>query len=44
MNIPQLDSGSGSNGWTPGIKYLLMLLIAEIFLFALARGVLNHGG
>lgn len=30
--------------WQPSIKYLLVLLLVEIFLFGVARSFLNHGG
>ena len=30
--------------WQPSVKYLLLLLLAEIFLFGIARTFINHGG
>ncbi len=35
---------SMANGWEPSVKYLLILLLAEILLFGVARSLLNHGG
>ena len=30
--------------WEPSVKYLLVLLLAEIFLVGVLRGLTNHGG
>lgn len=30
--------------WHPSVKYLLVLLVAELFLFGLLRGLTQHGG
>lgn len=40
MNTDRTSIGD----WQPSIKYLLILLLAELFLFGLARTFLNHGG
>jgi hypothetical protein len=34
----------GADGWEPSVRYLLVLLLAEIVLFGLLRGLTNHGG
>lgn len=38
--------GGKSEGasWEPSVKYLLLLLLAEIFLVGVLRGLTNHGG
>ena len=38
------NDGSGSNGWEPSVKYLLILLIAEIIVFGILRTFTVHGG
>lgn len=30
--------------WEPSVKYLLALLLAEIFLVGIMRGLTHHGG
>lgn len=35
---------NSGDGWQPSVKYLLILLIAEIFVFGLMRGLTTHGG
>jgi hypothetical protein len=30
--------------WEPSVKYLLVLLLVEIFLVGLLRSLTNHGG
>lgn len=37
-------STSGASDWEPSVKYLLVLLLAEIFIFGVLRGLTNHGG
>ena len=37
-------SMSDGGGWSPSVKYLLVLLAAEILVFGLLRGLLNQGG
>lgn len=44
MNTSATPTGQGPAAWSPSVKYLLVLLIAEIVLFGLLRGVLNQGG
>lgn len=41
MNTSAVDDGSA---WSPSVKYLLVLLVAEIVVFGLLRGLLNQGG
>lgn len=36
-------TGTGGD-WEPSVRYLLVLLIAEIFVFGLLRALTNHGG
>ena len=36
-------SFNGDN-WEPSVRYLLVLLVAEIFVFGLLRALTNHGG
>lgn len=36
--------GSGGSDWEPSVKYLLVLLLVEIFAFGVLRGLTNHGG
>jgi hypothetical protein len=38
------QDGSGSDGWEPSVKYLLVLLIAEIIVFGMLRAFTVHGG
>lgn len=38
------SEGTGSGDWEPSVKYLLVLLAVEIFVFGLLRGLTNHGG
>jgi hypothetical protein len=33
-----------SDGWQPSVKYLLVLLVAEIVVFGVLRSITNHGG
>ncbi len=33
-----------SASWEPSVKYLLILVLAEIVVFGLFRAVTNHGG
>lgn len=35
---------SSSSDWEPSVKYLLVLLLVEIFIFGVLRGLTNHGG
>ncbi len=42
--MPAYSMNSADGGWQPSVKYLLVLLIAEIFVFGLLRGLTNHGG
>lgn len=37
-------SSDGAPGWQPSVKYLLILVIAEIFVMGLIRGFTKHGG
>lgn len=30
--------------WSPSVKYLLVLLVAELVIFGILRGFLNQGG
>lgn len=34
----------GASNWEPSVKYLLILLLAEIFIVGVLRGLTNHGG
>lgn len=34
----------GEDGWHPSVKYLLVLLVAEILVFGVLRTMTNHGG
>jgi len=36
-------TGAGGD-WEPSVRYLLVLIIAEIFIFGLLRALTNHGG
>lgn len=36
-------TGTGGD-WEPSVKYLLLLVLAEIFVFGLMRALTNHGG
>lgn len=36
--------GAGIGGWQPSVKYLLLLVLAEIVLVAVARSLTAHGG
>ena len=36
--------GGGLGGWQPSVKYLLLLVLAEIVLVAIARSLTAHGG
>lgn len=36
-------TGTG-DGWQPSVKYLLVLLVAEIVVFGVLRSITNHGG
>lgn len=38
-----MNSSSG-DGWQPSVKYLLVLLVAEIVIFGVLRTMTNHGG
>lgn len=38
------NSMNAQGDWHPSVKYLLILLLAEIFVFGLLRGLTNHGG
>lgn len=44
--MPKGFSGAstGASDWEPSVKYLLVLLLVEIFLFGVLRGLTNHGG
>lgn len=33
----------GTDGWEPSVKYLLVLIVAEIVLFGVLQGFLNRG-
>lgn len=35
---------SAEGDWHPSVKYLLVLLVAELFVFGLLRGLTQHGG
>lgn len=37
-------SSDGAPAWEPTVKYLLVLVIAEIFIMGLIRGLTKHGG
>ncbi len=37
------SAGDGKD-WAPSVKYLLVLVVAEIFVFGLFRTITNHGG
>jgi hypothetical protein len=37
-------STDGAKSWEPSVKYLLLLLLAEIFIVGLFRSLTNHGG
>ena len=39
-----LTSGTGSSDWHPSVRYLLVLLIAEIAVFGALRYYTKHGG
>lgn len=36
-------SGTGGN-WEPSVKYLLVLVFAEIFAMGVLRSITKHGG
>jgi hypothetical protein len=36
--------GSGTTPWQPSVKYLLVLVVAEIFVMGLVRNFTKHGG
>jgi hypothetical protein len=36
--------GSSDAKWEPSVKYLLGLLLAEIFVVGIMRGLTHHGG
>ena len=36
-------SSTGGN-WEPSVRYLLVLVVAEIFVFGVLRALTNHGG
>ncbi len=36
-------TGTGGN-WEPSVRYLLLLIIAEIFVFGVMRALTTHGG
>ena len=36
-------TGTGGD-WEPSVKYLILLVIAEIFVFGLMRALTNSGG
>lgn len=36
-------TGAGGQ-WEPSVRYLLVLIIAEIFIFGCMRALTNHGG
>lgn len=40
----QAPGSSGPAGWEPSVKYLLVLLLAEIVVVSILRSVTNHGG
>jgi hypothetical protein len=35
---------SGVGEWQPTVKYLLVLLLVEILLMGVIRGITKHGG
>lgn len=37
-------SGMGASDWHPSVRYLLVLVVAEIFLFGTMRYYTKHGG
>lgn len=39
-----MASFGGVGDWQPTVKYLLVLVIAEILIMGLIRGVTKHGG
>ena len=41
---PSPSDGGGSTPWQPTVKYLLILVVAEIFLMGLVRNLTKHGG
>lgn len=42
--MPTYTASDGGAPWHPTVKYLLVLVIAEIFVMGLVRGVTKHGG
>ncbi len=36
-------TGTGGD-WEPSVRYLLVLIVGEIFVFGLMRALTNHGG
>jgi len=36
-------TGRGAD-WEPSVRYLLVLIVAEIFIFGVLRTLTNHGG
>ena len=43
MGMQFTGAGNGAD-WEPSVRYLLVLVIFEIFLFGLLRAVTKHGG
>ena len=43
MNVSAVQ-GTDQGAWSPSVKYLLVLLVAEIVIFGVLRGFLNQGG
>lgn len=37
-------TGASGTDWEPSVRYLLVLLIAEVFVFGVLRTLTNHGG
>lgn len=35
---------NSDGSWSPSVKYLLILLVAEILVFGLLRNLFNQGG
>jgi hypothetical protein len=37
-------TSTSTTSWEPSVKYLLVLLLAEIFIVGVLRSLTNHGG
>lgn len=38
------SASSGSGGWTPSVKFLVGLVVGELFVYGLLRHYTSHGG